>query len=62
LQSFSVNSESFNYFRSCNNLNFSCCSDVHNGYETEQVFKTIGGEFDFIPTLKGLGIQANTVL
>ena len=35
---------------------------LHIGCKLEQVFKTIGGEFAFLPTINGLGIQANTIL
>ena len=51
LQTFSIDSESFNYLRSCKNLDFSCCSDVHNGCKEQPVFKTFGG-FAFLPLLK----------
>ncbi len=62
LQSFSIDSESFNYLRSCRNLDFSCYPDVHNGCKEQPIFKNIGGKFAFLPTLKGLGIQANTII
>jgi len=66
LQSFSVNSKSFNYLRSCSNLDFSCCSDVHNGCKEQPIFKSFGGNArngttQFLPTLKGLGILATII-
>jgi len=63
LQSFSVKFESFNYFRSCSNFDFSCCPDVHNGCKGQPIFKTFGGNVrndgtQFLPSLKALGILA----
>jgi hypothetical protein len=62
LQSFGIDFESINYLLCCSNLDFSSCSDTHSRYKTEQVYKCIGGEFAFLPSLKALGIQANMIL
>jgi len=66
LQSFSIDFESFYYFISCSNLNFSCCPDAHNGCKEQPIFKTFGGNArndgtQFLPTLKGLGILATII-
>lgn len=66
LQSFSIDFESFNYLRSCLNLNFSCCSDVHNGSKEQPIYKLIGGNArndgtQFLPSLKALGILATII-
>jgi hypothetical protein len=66
LQSFSVDSESFDYLGCCINLDFSCCPDAHKGCKKQPIFKTIGGNArnygtQFLPTLKGLGILATII-
>jgi hypothetical protein len=66
LQPFSIDFESINYLSSCLNLNFSCCSDVHNGCKEQPIFKTFGGHArndgtQFLPSLKALGILATII-
>jgi hypothetical protein len=66
LQGFGVCFDSSNYFSGCGNLDFSCCSDLHNGKENSGLYKLFGGNArndgtQFIPTLKGLGILATII-
>jgi len=39
LQSLLINFNCPDYFKSCNNFDFGCCSDVHNNMMEEQVYK-----------------------
>jgi hypothetical protein len=62
LQGFGISLDSSDKFLGWINSDFCSGSCSHSGYKEGQVFKTIGGKFAFLPTLKGLGIQANTIL
>lgn len=60
LQTFSIDVESFNYLGSSNNLNFSCCSDVHDIENTVDIYKTYGGGVSIPPTIKIVGFFETT--
>lgn len=46
LQGFSISFNGSNYFRCWRNLDFCCCSDVHNGREMVKVIKSFENEED----------------
>lgn len=50
LQTSRIDFESINYLLCCNNLDFSCCSDIHTHRKEQEVFKTIGG-WQFLSTI-----------
>jgi len=44
LQSFTIYLNSFDYFRSWSDFDFSCCSCLHKMYKEQPIFKTFGNE------------------
>ena len=54
LQSLFVNSESFNYFRSCWDFDFSCRNASHNVNVEQDIYKLIASP----PTLESVGIRS----
>lgn len=57
LHGFVINLEGFNNFRSCFNLDFSCCSCFHANMEDSNIYKLIGGDGSS-PKSKQKGIRA----